>query len=309
MSKAPHIPVLLDSVLDSFSEIRDGAFVDCTIGYAGHSSAMLERYPQIHLIGIDRDTEALEFSKDRLSQYGKRVELIKGSFSSIVPVLAERNISGLLADFGVSSLQLDSKDRGFSFRGEALDMRMDQSIGIDAKTVVNEYTSEKLEYIFKHYGEISQAKKLADAIIKCRMTKEISNATELSNIVAEATWSKSKIHPSTLAFQAIRIEVNDELGEIERMLDSLEEISPSGAIVSLITFHSLEDRLVKNRFKKWSMECICPPELMRCECGKNNSKGKVINKKPIIASIEESKINPRSRSAKLRSFRFKERNL
>ena len=308
MSKAPHIPVLLDAVLDSFSEIGDGDFIDCTIGYAGHSSAMLEKYPQINLIGIDRDSEALEFSKERLSLYEKRFELVKGSFSSILPMLAQRNISGLLADFGVSSLQLDSKDRGFSFKGEALDMRMDQSLGIDAKTVVNEYSSQKLEYIFKHYGEINQAKKLADAIVKYRTTKEISSATELSNIILEASWSKGKIHPSTLAFQAIRIEVNDELGEIERMLDSLEEASPSGAIISLITFHSLEDRLVKNRFKKWSQECICPPELMRCECSKNNSKGKIINKKPIIASIEESKTNPRSRSAKLRTFRFKEKN-
>jgi len=273
MSKAPHIPVLLDAVLDSFSEIGDGDFIDCTIGYAGHSSAMLEKYPQINLIGIDRDSEALEFSKERLSLYEKRFELVKGSFSSILPMLAQRNISGLLADFGVSSLQLDSKDRGFSFKGEALDMRMDQSLGIDAKTVVNEYSSQKLEYIFKHYGEINQAKKLADAIVKYRTTKEISSATELSNIILEASWSKGKIHPSTLAFQAIRIEVNDELGEIERMLDSLEEASPSGAIISLITFHSLEDRLVKNRFKKWSQECICPPELMRCECSKNNSKG------------------------------------
>jgi len=243
-----------------------------------------------------------------LREYDERFELIKGSFSSILPTLSQHNISGVLADFGVSSLQLDSKDRGFSFSGEILDMRMDQSLGIDAKTVVNEYSSKKLEYIFGHYGEISQAKILADAIVEYRMTQEIRSATQLSKIIAQTIWGKSKIHPSTLAFQAIRIEVNDELGEIERMLDSLEESVPSGTIVSLITFHSLEDRLVKNRFKQWASECICPPEAMRCTCGKNNSKGKIINKKPIIASIDESKKNPRSRSAKLRIFKFKERN-
>jgi len=303
--ETPHIPVLFDEVIDSFSDCSDGYFVDCTLGYAGHSGGVLDRYPNLKHIGIDRDDEALEFSSCKLSQFGDRVELKKGSFSQVLPTLNQEPIVALLADFGVSSLQLDKKSRGFAFDSDVLDMRMDSSASLSAYEVVNEYPKDKLEYILHHYGEVKNYKKVAQAIINARVHSPIKSAKELSDIIVLVSHKGGKIHPATLAFQGIRIEVNDELGEIERLLDFLEANHSSGEIVSLITFHSLEDRLVKNRFKKWERECICDADAMRCTCGKNHALGKSLTRKPITASKDELKINPRSRSAKLRSFRFK----
>jgi len=300
----PHIPVLFDEVLDSFSDVEEGYFVDCTLGYAGHSSGVLQRYPHLKHIGIDRDDEALEFSAKRLEEFKDRSQLYKGSFSQVLPTLSQEPIVALLADFGVSSLQLDKKSRGFAFDSEVLDMRMDTLAPLSAYEVVNEYPKDKLEYILHNYGEVKAYKKIASAIVSARLKKPIQSAKELSDIVVSVAPKGGKIHPATLVFQAIRIEVNDELGEIERLLDVIESRHFQGEVVSLITFHSLEDRLVKNRFKKWSQDCICDAHAMRCECGKNHSLGKPLSRKPITASKEELKLNPRSRSAKLRSFRF-----
>ena len=300
----PHIPVLSDEVLESFSGADEGYFVDCTLGYAGHSSAMLSRYSQLKLIGIDRDQEALDFSRKRLEPFGERVTLYKGTFAALLPQLKESPIAAVLADFGVSSLQLDKKERGFGFGSDVLDMRMDSSAELSAYDVVNGYSREALEYLLHHYGEIRPYRKLAAAIVEARAKAPIESAKTLSDIALKVLPRGGKIHPATLLFQAIRIEVNNELGEIEGLLDALEAMKPPGAIVSLITFHSLEDRLVKNRFRKWAQQCICDPHAIRCTCGKNNALGKVLNRKPITAGKEELKINPRSRSAKLRSFRF-----
>jgi len=303
--ESPHIPVLLDEVLESFSDVPEGYFVDCTLGYAGHSSEVLKRYAHLHHIGIDRDDEALAFSTRRLTPFSQRSRLYKGTFSTILPTLEENPISALLADFGVSSLQLDKKERGFAFDSDTLDMRMDASAPLSAYEVVNTYPREKLEYIFDAYGEVRSYRKLASAIIDARAKKPIQSAKELSGIIKQVIPSGGKIHPATLPFQAIRIEVNNELGEIEGLLDAIEEKHFPSEVVSLITFHSLEDRLVKNRFKKWATECICDPHAMRCTCGKNNALGKPLFRKPVTASSEELSRNPRSRSAKLRSFRFK----
>ena len=303
--ESPHIPVLLDEVLESFSDVPEGYFVDCTLGYAGHSSEVLKRYAHLHHIGIDRDDEALAFSTRRLTPFSQRSRLYKGTFSTILPTLEENPISALLADFGVSSLQLDKKERGFAFDSDTLDMRMDASAPLSAYEVVNTYPREKLEYIFDAYGEVRSYRKLASAIIDARAKKPIQSAKELSRIIKQVIPSGGKIHPATLPFQAIRIEVNNELGEIEGLLDAIEEKHFPSEVVSLITFHSLEDRLVKNRFKKWATECICDPHAMRCTCGKNNALGKPLFRKPVTASSEELSRNPRSRSAKLRSFRFK----
>ena len=300
----PHIPVLFDEVLDSFKDTTEGYFVDCTLGYAGHSSGVLQRYSHLKHIGIDRDDEALEFSAKRLEEFKDRSQLYKGSFSKVLPTLTQEPIVALLADFGVSSLQLDKKSRGFAFDSEVLDMRMDTLAPLSAYEVVNEYPKEKLEYILDNYGEVKAYKKIASAIVSARLKKPIQSAKELSDIVISVAPKGGKIHPATLVFQAIRIEVNDELGEIERLLDVIESRHFQGEVVSLITFHSLEDRLVKNRFKKWLQDCICDVQAMRCECGKNHSLGKILSRKPITASKEELKLNPRSRSAKLRSFRF-----
>ncbi|MEA3418577.1 MAG: 16S rRNA (cytosine(1402)-N(4))-methyltransferase RsmH [Campylobacterota bacterium] len=303
--KIPHVPVLLNEVLESFKGLNEGFFVDCTLGYAGHSFAMLERYPYLKLIGIDRDQEALDFSQNRLLPFGDRVTLYKSTFSEVFPQLRESPVIGVLADFGVSSLQLDKQERGFSFESERLDMRMDNTAQLSAYEVVNTYSREALEHIFDQYGEVRSYRKLAGAIIEARAQKPIRSAKALSEIALKVLPGGGKIHPATLMFQAIRIEVNNELGEIEGLLNALEAKKPSGAIVSLITFHSLEDRLVKNRFKKWGQECICDPHAIRCTCGKNHSLGKAVVRKPITAGKEELKINPRSRSAKLRTFRFK----
>jgi 16S rRNA (cytosine1402-N4)-methyltransferase len=302
--ESPHIPVLLDEVLESFKDVGDGYFVDCTLGYAGHSDAVLSNYHHFQHIGIDRDDEALAFSKKRLMKYGARSQLYKGTFATVFPTLKERPVMAVLADFGVSSLQLDKKERGFSFDSETLDMRMDASAPLTAYEVVNHYPKEKLEYIFDAYGEVRPYKKVAAAIVAARAETPIDSAKALSHIVINTLGTQGKIHPATLVFQAIRIEVNNELGEIEGLLDALEAEHAKGEVVSLISFHSLEDRLVKNRFKKWAKACICDPQAMRCTCGKNHAIGKAFSSRPVTATQKELKDNPRSRSAKLRSFRF-----
>jgi len=306
MNNSPHIPVLLNEVLNSFENIKSGYFIDCTLGYGGHSYEILKRYNNINLIGIDRDDEALEFSTKKLEPFKNRFKLLKGSFSKKLKEIDFNKVTGLLADFGVSSLQLDKEDRGFKFDSEILDMRMDQNSPFSAKDLVNTYPKDRLEKIFKEYGELKEAKRVANEIVKYRENKIIESNKELANIISKVVNKKPKIHPATLAFQAIRIEVNQELDEIISLLDILEEKKPKGAIISLITFHSLEDRLVKQRFKKWSKKCICPADIMRCTCGNNNNLGNEINKKPITANKQELKVNPRSRSAKLRVFKFKD---
>ncbi len=302
--QTPHIPVLLKEVLSSFNDVGEGYFVDCTLGYAGHSSEMLATYENLKHIGIDRDDEALAFSKKRLEPFSNRSTLYKGTFAAVFPTLNEAPVMAVLADFGVSSLQLDKMERGFSFNSETLDMRMDANATLSAYEVVNAYPQDKLEYIFDAYGEVRSYRKLAAAVVEARAKAPIKSAKDLSEIAKTVIPSGGKIHPATLMFQAIRIEVNNELGEIEGLLDALEAKHTKGEVVSLISFHSLEDRLVKNRFKKWSTACICDAQAMRCTCGKNHARGKALSSKPVTASKEELKVNPRSRSAKLRSFRF-----
>ena len=306
-----HVPVLKKEVIEAFSKVGKGSLIDCTLGYAGHSEALLNSYPDIDIIGIDRDEEAVSYSSKKLEPFGERVEIIKGRFSDIVPhLLKERreSIVGLLADFGVSSLQLDKDDRGFSFSSDSrLDMRMDTSSLLDAYRVVNEYSQDRLEYILREYGEITNPSKIVSVIVKKRAEKPIESTKELADLASRYLRSSKKIHPATLLFQAVRIEVNDELGEIERLLDALESNPPSGAVIALITFHSLEDRLVKRRFQKWSRECICPSDSYRCTCGGNNAVGSMPGRKPITADKDELSSNPRSRSAKLRLFKFKDR--
>ncbi len=300
----PHIPVLLNEVVEVFRDLKDGYFIDCTLGYGGHSEAILKNSPKIKLIGIDQDEEAIEFSKKRLIKFSDRVKIVKGRFSKKIDEYLDLDVKGVLADIGVSSLQLDKKERGFSFESEVLDMRMDKSAALSAYEVVNFYPKERLEYILKEYGEVKNYKKIADIIVKTRSKKEIASAKELSQLLAKHFMKTKKIHPATLVFQAIRIEVNEELKELERLLDRLEEHRPKGAKIAIITFHSLEDRIVKNRFRKWAKKCICPSESIRCECGKNNELGYILTKKPIIAKKEEIEKNPRSRSAKMRVFKF-----
>ncbi len=302
--KTPHIPVLLNEVLDIFKPIKDGYFVDCTCGFGGHSEAILKTHPNIKLIAIDQDIEALNFAKEKLAPFKDRVEFIHSRASEVLDTLKELPISAILADIGVSSYQLDTNKRGFNFEGETLDMRMDQSQKLDAKEVVNNYTLTELERIFKEYGEERFYKKIAYKIVQRRKDKKFTTSKELADFIASFIPRK-KIHPATQTFQAIRIEVNNELSELETILEKSLKIAKNGTILSIITFHSLEDKIVKNRFKEWNRKCICDSSAFRCECGNNNEKGIVLTKKPLVAKKEEVLLNPRSRSAKMRGFLFK----
>lgn len=296
----PHIPVLFNETLESFSEINEGYIIDCTTGYAGHSSGLLEQNENIKLICNDQDDEALAFSKNRLKDFENRVIFNKGNFEHVIDTFKEQDIRGVLADIGVSSLQLDKNERGFGFDGETLDMRMDQNQSLDASIVVNTYSQSELERVFKEYGEVREYKKVASLVV---MNRPFTSSKELAEFLSKKMY-KGKLHPATLPFQGIRIEVNDELGVLERLFDSLEKAKLSNCIVSIISFHSLEDRIVKNYFKKWSKSCICPKEAFRCTCGNDHSLGKVITRKPVIPTKQEIKQNPRSRSSKLRIFKF-----
>ena len=305
MQNIPHIPVLYREVLEVFSEVEDGIVIDCTMGYGGHSSMMLEANPNLQLIAIDQDQTAIDFSSQRLEPYAERVSIRKGRFSAVIKdIIKEYDVSkikGVLADIGVSSLQLDQKDRGFSYESENLDMRMDKGASLDASRVVNEYSKADLERILLEYGELRNYKKIASVIVAER---PFSSAKELSDTLKPHMPHGKKIHPATLLMQAIRIEVNDELGELKSLLESLKSAQLPNAKIAIISFHSLEDRIVKQTYNAWSKSCICPLEAMRCLCSNDNQLGKVVTKKPIMAQEDELKENPRSRSAKMRVFKM-----
>ncbi len=305
MQNIPHIPVLYREVLETFRSIDSGIIIDCTMGYGGHSSMILESNPNIKLIAIDQDQTAIDFSTQRLQKYKERVEIKKGRFSSVIKeILQEHDISeirGVLADIGVSSLQLDQKERGFSFESDTLDMRMNKEAPLSASNVINEYSQSELEDILLEYGELRNYKKISSFIVQNR---PFLSAKALADATRHLMPRGKKIHPATLLMQAIRIEVNDELGELKSLLQTFEESSFVDTKIAIISFHSLEDRIVKQYFSKWAKSCICPPEAMRCTCGNNHSLGKVLSKKPIMAKEDELKENPRSRSAKMRVFKM-----
>ncbi len=306
MQNLPHIPVLYREVAETFSSCETGVLVDCTMGYGGHSSLLLEAHPKLRLVGIDRDETAIAFSKERLAPFGDRVDIRKGRFSEVLKTVIEEvgaeNICGVLADIGVSSLQLDEKGRGFSFESETLDMRMDLHSPLSASDVVNTYGREALERVLREYGELPHAAKVASAIVRQR---PFYSAKALAEAVRPYGMRGKKIHPATLVMQAIRIEVNDELGELRRLLDVIEAACLPSATIGIIAFHSLEDRIVKQRFAQWSRDCICPPDAMRCTCGGDHALGRAKPKKPITAKADELGENPRSRSAKLRRFEMR----
>lgn len=302
-ASSPHIPVLYTQVKELFTTLPEGLFIDCTLGYGGHSEAILEQCPHVKVIGIDRDLTAINFSQERLKRFGNRFEARHGRFSDVASTLFSSNIVGLLADIGVSSLQLDQKSRGFSFESETLDMRMNPHDPLSAAEVVNRYSVFELEKIFRDYGEERLAKKAAHAIVEARGRADFVSAKELADLIGRVLPKVGKIHPATRIFQAIRIEVNDELGELERLLALLPHFHhPFRA--AIISFHSLEDRMVKQTFKEYAGSCICPAHVYRCECGNNHAKGEIVTKKPLEADEVECKINPRSRSAKMRAFDF-----
>ena len=301
---SPHVPVLLDEVLQAFAYIKSGAIVDCTLGYGGHSSVILEQNQNINLIACDQDEEAIKFSSERLKTFGQRVQIFRSKFSEILAKVEQGQIRGILADIGVSSLQLDKNERGFGLKSENLDMRMDAQAKISAYDVVNFYSAKELERIFENYGELPNPAKFAAKIIEARQSGEIKSAERLAQIIGLKGINGRSVSAATLAFQAIRIEVNNELGELQNLLQSIEDSQIDECIVAIISFHSIEDRIVKNKFRQWAQSCICPPQALRCTCGGDNALGKIVSKKAITPSAAEVKANPRSSCAKMRIFKI-----
>lgn len=305
-----HKPVLKKEIIEPFLSLKDGIIIDCTTGIGGHSKALLEANLNIEMICIDKDKDALNLAKERLKEFDGRCKFICSSFATFFKKLANGHIDisidrikGVIADLGISSYQLDNKEFGFSFESDNLDMRMDKEAILSAFEVVNYYPLDKLEQIFKEYGEIKEYKKCAKIICDTRKIKPISSAKELSDLFLRH-FKRGPIHPATLVFQAIRIEVNRELEELEELLKTIEELLLKETIIAIISFHSLEDRIVKHYFRKWERDCICEIDKLKCICGKNHKKGTQLTKKPITPTKEEIDENPRSRSAKLRIFKF-----
>ena len=302
-----HVPVLLEECMDGLNIKPDGIYVDGTLGGAGHSSEICKRLsPNGMLIGIDRDEEALRVSSKRLEEFDCKKAFVHGNYSDIKNILREldiEEIDGALLDLGVSSYQLDNPERGFSYMNDAaLDMRMDRSEGMTAYDIVNEYSKDELYRIIKSYGEERWASRIADFIVKARREKPIETTFELVEIIKAAVPASARRngpHPAKRTFQAIRIEVNDELGGVKRAVDDfIDVLAPKGRL-AIISFHSLEDRIVKDAYSERENPCVCPPEIPICVCGKK-PEIKKINKKPIVPSESQEDENPRARSAKLR---------
>ena len=306
MREFHHVSVLLQECIDGLDIKPDGIYVDGTLGGAGHSGQIAKRLTTGRLIGIDRDPIALGVAKERLAPYEKNVTLVHSNFCEIAQVLKDLDIpgvDGILLDLGVSSPQLDDGERGFSYMVDApLDMRMNSHDSLNAEIVVNTWSEEELRRILYTYGEERYAPRIAEAICRRREEKPIKTTLELVDIIRGAMPAaalREKQHPAKRSFQAIRIAVNDELGSVEKVMEDAIPILNPGGRLAVITFHSLEDRIVKTAMTAASKGCTCPPSFPVCVCGKK-PQVKLISRKPIVASPEELEENPRSRSAKLR---------
>jgi 16S rRNA (cytosine1402-N4)-methyltransferase len=305
-----HTSVLLAETIELLAPGRGGTFVDCTLGLGGHSEALLERFPAAELIGIDQDLEAIAFAERRLEKFGGRFRIFHANFSELEKVLEQAGIDkadGILADLGVSSLQLDSTERGFSFRSDApLDMRMNAEAGGETAADLLETLSEfEIARIIYEYGEEKFSRRIARRIVAKREHGEGPKTTkELVDLVAKAVPfnKKDKIHPATRTFQALRIAVNRELEILDEFLGSAIDKLKNGGRLAVISFHSLEDRIVKRTLQKMSGKCECSPNFPVCFCGAEK-KVEILTRKPIVPTEFEIKNNPRARSAKLRACR------
>lgn len=302
-----HIPVMLDEVIEGLNIKENGIYVDCTVGGGGHSFEIAKRLGSGHLYAFDRDEEAIQKSTETLAPFSKKVTIIKSNFKdapSILRSLGVEKIDGFLIDLGVSSHQIDEGERGFSFVHDGpLDMRMDRSDNsLTARDIVNNFSYEDLMKIFYSYGEEEFSKNIAKKIVEQREKKPIETTFELRDIIESSLPKKvvfSRGGASKKVFQALRIYVNGELEGLDKVLEELISLLNAGGRGCVLTFHSLEDRIVKNVFKLYSTDCICPPKTPICICG-HKASVKLVNRKPIIASEEEQKRNSRSTSAKLR---------
>ena len=297
-----HIPVMVPEILKYLEVSSGGRYIDCTLGEGGHSKSLLEASnPGGEVLGIDADHEAIEVSKNRLEEYGERFIYDNSNFKNIKKIAMKSKFvpcHGILFDLGVSSLQLDKESRGFSFRRKApLDMRFSINQTLTAQDVLNTFSESEISDILYQYGEERQSRKIAKLIIENR---PLSNADELSDLIKKnIRQTNYKINPSTKTFQALRIYINEELNSLSQALEQSLEILGVGGRMAVISYHSLEDRIVKNFFKKESKYCICPPNIPECDCG-HFPKLKIITKKPVSPSQSEIEANKRSRSAKLR---------
>ena len=305
-----HVSVLLHETVDGLNVKPDGIYVDATLGGGGHAYEVCTKLgEQGRLIGIDQDADAIKAAGKRLEGFGEKVTIIRSNYCDMKSKLHELGIDkvdGIYLDLGVSSYQLDTPDRGFTYREEdaPLDMRMDQRNEQTAKDIVNTYSEMELYRIIRDYGEDRFAKNIAKHIVQARQKKEIETTGELTEIIRASIPAKVRAtggHPAKRTFQAIRIELNRELDVLEDSIDTMIERLAPGGRLSIITFHSLEDRIVKNRFRTNENPCICPPDFPVCVCGRK-SRGRVITRKPILPSEEELEWNSRSQSAKLRVF-------
>jgi 16S rRNA (cytosine1402-N4)-methyltransferase len=300
-----HKPVLLKEVIEMLDPRENQNFIDCTLGNGGHSGEILKKTgPNGRLLGLDWDAAAVERAKLALGEFGERAVLINASYTEVKKIVQENNvqpIDGALLDLGLSSDQLESSGRGFTFqKNEPLDMRFSTDGKLTAETIVNEWSAAEIEKMLKENADESWAKAIATAIEMEREFKPIKTTFELSMLVNSVVHAKNKrINAATKTFQALRIAVNDEFGNIRRVLADLADIVQPGGKIAVITFHSIEDRIVKTYFKTESIDCHCPPESPICTCG-HKAKFKILTKKPIIATAEEVRENPRARSAKLR---------
>ncbi len=306
MDMPKHVSVLLEECIENLNIKPDGVYLDGTTGLGGHSLQIAKRLTTGRLICIDRDESAIRRSKQRLKEHLDKITFVHDTFSNaadIVKSLGLPGVDGMLFDLGVSSPQLDEAERGFSYMNDApLDMRMDDTAPLTAKEVVNSWPEERLQRILWDYGEEKYARRIVAAIIAYREKKEIETTLELVDIIKSAMPAsalREKQHPAKRSFQAIRIAVNDELGEVERMMDTAPDMLNKGGRLCVISFHSLEDRIVKNGIFRREKGCTCPREAPICTCGFVQTL-KSVSRKPILPSTEEIEINPRSRSAKLR---------
>ena len=304
-----HKSVLLEETIDSLNIKPDGIYVDGTLGGGGHASQVCQRLnSQGRLSGIDQDGAAILAASQRLKEYEDKVLIVRSNYQEIKQVLKELGIQkadGIYLDLGVSSYQFDTAERGFSYRADApLDMRMDLRRTETAADIVNEYSEMDLYHIIRDYGEEKFAKNIAKHVVKARQEKRIETTGELVEIIKAAIPMKMRAvggHPAKKTFQALRIEVNHELEVLENSIDTMIELLNQGGRLCIITFHSLEDRIVKQRFRENENPCVCPPDFPACVCGRT-SKGKVITRKPIIPTERETEENKRSKSSKLRVF-------
>jgi 16S rRNA (cytosine1402-N4)-methyltransferase len=301
---AYHEPVLGAEVLDFLEPHGAGLYLDGTVGGGGHTRLILQRCPQCRVLAVDRDPDAIEHARISLAEFGERVRFRQARFDeALSPREAQECLDGALLDLGVSSHQIDAEARGFTFaRGVALDMRMDATGGPDARSFLAEASEKRLAQVFRDFGEEPKARRLAREVVKRRGRSALESSDDLVAALAVTLGRAPSARDKARIFQAVRIAVNEELEALERGLPAIREVMNDGAVMVVISYHSLEDRLVKHAFREWSLACVCPPEVMVCVC-RGRPLGETLTKKPVRPSEEEMRTNPRARSARLRAWR------